>query len=438
MPAARDLNTAGRPSLLGQRLAKEQKIPHRQRSCPRGSPQVATLANVVVRTTGPVATATMAALLVIAGPTSAQRWQALPELHRAVERYAALDRQGWPALPSVARSVRPGDLYGGTEALRQRLIALGDAAADPAGEDQTRLTPELADALKQFQLRHGLEVDGVLGTQTLAELNVPLSQRILQLEHAIKVIEGSAPTDSGRSIVVAVPFFRLWAWNGAPWREPPAVDARVIVGNPRTPTPELISTIQSVTFRPYWTVPVSIAAGEIVPAIRADAQYLTRHRFEIVRPSGEVVAYSPNLLPRLSSGELQLRQRPGPSNALGLVRFDFPNEHRVFLHDTPSRQLFARQARALSHGCIRLEDPARLAVWVLNAPSWDAESVGAAFEGSDNHRVPVTDPVRIQVIYITAIVMPDGLVHFSRDIYRRLKIGSTADAPGGQTLLPQC
>jgi murein L,D-transpeptidase YcbB/YkuD len=371
-----------------------------------------------------------AASVLAAGPHTEDLWQPLADLHRAREHYSALERDGrWSPLPPAARSVRVGDAYPEVEALRQRLVAVGDLEATTPWSGGLTYTQALSEAVGRFQRRHSLEVDGILGPQTLAELNVPPSHRVRQLDHAIGVLEGLPVSDDTRSLVVAVPLFRLWAWNGAPWRSAVALEARVIVGAPRTPTPEFTSVIESVTFRPFWTVPVSIAAAELVPAIRRDSEYLATHRFEIVRPNGNSVAYAADVLPALVSGDLSLRQRPGPDNALGLIRFNVPNSHGVFLHDTSAPRLFTQASRALSHGCIRVDAPARLAEWVLTDESWDEAAVIGALSGPDNRRVPLTEPVRIHVLYLTAIVTADGTVHFGRDIYRRLHLSSEPTPP---------
>jgi murein L,D-transpeptidase YcbB/YkuD len=364
-----------------------------------------------------------AASVLAAGPHTGGLGQPLADLHRAQEYYSALERDvRWSPLSPTARSVRAGDAYPDVEALGQRLVAFGDLEATTPASGESIYSQALSDGVSRFQRRHSLDVDGILGPQTLAELNVPLTYRVRQLEHAIGVLDGLTVADDARSIVVAVPLFRLWAWRGAPWRSAVELETRVIVGRPRTPTPEFTSVIESVTFRPFWTVPVSITAAELVPAIRKDPAYLATHGFEIVRPDGNSVAYAADVLPALASGSLRMRQRPGPDNALGLIRFNVPNPHGVFLHDTPARQLFAQTSRALSHGCVRVEDPSRLAEWALTDESWDEAAVTGALSGPDNRRVPLADPVRIHVLYLTAIVTPEGSVHFGKDIYRRLNL----------------
>jgi len=176
-------------------------------------------------------------------------------------------------------------------------------------------------------------------------------------------------------------------------------------------------------FRPYWNIPLSIVKTEILPEIRRDPGYLRRQNLEIVRGAGEDAEHVPPDEPSLASlarGELRLRQRPGPSNALGLVKFVFPNEDAVYLHATPARKLFARSRRDFSHGCVRVEDPIALAEWVLQSePAWDRERIVSAT--LDTHIVSrvvaLSRPVQVLLFYTTAVVMADGAIHFAADIY---------------------
>jgi murein L,D-transpeptidase YcbB/YkuD len=177
-----------------------------------------------------------------------------------------------------------------------------------------------------------------------------------------------------------------------------------------------------VIFRPYWNIPPSILRNETLPALRRDPGYLARQNMEIVSGDGDnapVVALTPDVLAQLGRGRLRVRQRPGPENALGLIKFVFPNDENVYMHATPAPQLFDRTRRDFSHGCVRVEDPVALAEWVLkDRPEWTRERIVAAMQGTETFRVDLPAPIRVILFYVTAVVMPeDGAVHFAEDIY---------------------
>jgi murein L,D-transpeptidase YcbB/YkuD len=217
--------------------------------------------------------------------------------------------------------------------------------------------------------------------------------------------------------------FGVWGWED--WKTvSPSVEMDVIVGRARgTPTPvSIVGELRELVFRPFWNVPRSIVMKEVLPLAMRDPTYLARENMEIVRGDGDdadVVETSAANLARLRAGTLRVRQRPGPRNALGLAKFVFPNVQNVYLHDTPGRSLFTRARRDFSHGCVRVEDPVGLAVWVLNGDGgWGREQVLAAMHGTNNRHVPVLKAPTVVVFYATAFVMPkDGLLHFADDIY---------------------
>jgi murein L,D-transpeptidase YcbB/YkuD len=204
----------------------------------------------------------------------------------------------------------------------------------------------------------------------------------------------------------------------------PPQDMGVIVGRAlKTQTPVLVEEMRHVVFRPYWNVPRSILRNEILPKVARDASYLARHDMDIVRGAGDdaqPVAATPQNIELLRQGALRLRQRPGPHNSLGLVKFAFPNNENVYMHGTPAPELFARTRRDFSHGCIRLEDPVSMAAWVLgDQPSWTRERIVSAMSGARPVRVDLATPIQVVLFYTTAAVGPgDGTVRFADDIYR--------------------
>jgi murein L,D-transpeptidase YcbB/YkuD len=202
-----------------------------------------------------------------------------------------------------------------------------------------------------------------------------------------------------------------------------ALRMNVVVGKAvRNETPVFAKDMKYIVFRPYWNVPYSITRGEIIPALVKDSGYLARKNFEITDQSGRIItssAVSADVLAQLRSGKLLVRQRPGPTNSLGLVKFMFPNEHNVYLHSTPAQALFAESRRDFSHGCIRVQKPAELAAWLLQGqPKWTLDAVKAAMQsGPDNQQVNLEKPVPVVIIYLTAVVEENGEVEFFDDIY---------------------
>lgn len=326
-------------------------------------------------------------------------------------------------LPAIApsKALKAGDAYAGTVALHRRLVALGDLPAEAQPPD--RYDAALADGVRRFQERHGLNADGALGSATLAALNVPLTQRILQLELALKRLRWLPELGSQPVIGINIPMFRLWAWDPAA-PAAPVVDMKVVVGRALdTRTPVLSENMRYIIFRPYWNVPPSITRNEIVPALARDPGYLQRHDMEIVRGSGDdaqpAKLSSTENLGLLRQGVLRVRQRPGPKNSLGLVKFIFPNDDNVYLHDTPATQLFGRTRRDFSHGCVRVERPVALAQWVLrDQPEWTPERIDAAMAGPSSQRVNLTRPLPVILFYMTAMVTSsDHALRFAQDIY---------------------
>jgi L,D-transpeptidase YcbB len=287
------------------------------------------------------------------------------------------------------------------------------------------ITPDLSfraplvPAVKHFQQRHGLEPNGILDTHTFEELNTPLSRRVLQIKLTLERWRWLPHEFDRPPIVVNIPEFRLYAVNED---NRPAFSMKVVVGRSyKHQTPVFATELKSVIFRPYWDVPLSIQRKELIPELRKNPGYLRNHSFEVVTPQGQIVSEdvtSEEMEKQLYSGRLAMRQRPGPSNSLGLVKFDMPNVYDVYMHGTPATALFSRSRRDFSHGCIRVEDPVALAAWVLrDKPTWDTEHILGAMNGSQTTRVTLTKPIPVLILYGTAIVTDEGEVDFFDDIY---------------------
>ena len=324
-------------------------------------------------------------------------------------------------LPVPNRPIAPGSSYDGVPRLTRLLRLLGDLPANGVVPGDSDLYQgALVVAVKSFQSRHALKPDGRLDGQTLANLNTPLSQRVDQLRLTLERWHWLPDRFTEPPIVVNIPEFRLRAFDSG---GNPVLTMNVIVGKAfRHKTPVFEKDMKFVVFRPYWNVPPGIQRAEIVPAVQKDRNYAAKKEFEVVTPGGQVVTsgvITDEVLAQLRSGKLEVRQKPGATNALGLVKFLFPNEYNVYLHGTSSPQLFAQTRRDFSHGCIRIEKPAELAAWVLrDKPDWSLERVQAAMtSGRDNVQVNLTNPVPVLILYGTAVVDPDGQVHFFDDIY---------------------
>ena len=323
-------------------------------------------------------------------------------------------------LPVPSKTVDPGSPYAGVQRLTDLLRLLGDLPPNAAVQADDTYQGELVEAVKRFQQRHGLAADGRLGTQTLKQLNTPLSARIEQLRLTLERWRWVPPEFPQPPVVVNIPEFRLRAFDEG---NRAVLTMNVIVGRAlRHETPVFEEEMEFVVFRPYWNVPPSIQRSEIVPAIQRDRNYIAARNYEVVTQSGQVVtsgAISDEVLNQLRTGKLAVRQKPGPQNALGLVKLMFPNEYNVYLHSTPSAQLFSQSRRDFSHGCIRVEKPAELAAWALrNNPGWPLERVRAAMNGSqDNLQVNLAKPIPVLILYGTAVVDEQGIVYFFDDLY---------------------
>lgn len=320
-------------------------------------------------------------------------------LREALGRYRRIALRGGSGPVPPGPSLRLGDQGERIAVLRSRLAEAAEAdAAEPVAPEES---PDLFDAalqgaVRRFQERHGLKEDGVAGPATLAELNLPAEDHVRQIEVNLERWRW-LPRDLGqRHVLVNIAAFRLEAVEDSR----SALAMRVIVGKPYTRTPMFSSAISSVTLNPSWNVPRSIVP-EVLARARKDPAYLKRESFETL-PGG------------------RLRQRPGPRNALGRIKFVFPNRFGVYLHDTSAPALFGSTVRTFSHGCIRIEKPFDLAVWALrDDPKGTPEAIRAGIEAGRERSVPLPHKIPVHIAYWTAWVGDDGTLSLGRDVYQR-------------------
>lgn len=349
---------------------------------------------------------------------------ALPQyarLRAALARYRPLaDHPAWQATlpPLPGRALRTGQGWAGLPLLAQRLGALGDL---PAGTPlPERHEGALLDGLRAFQARHGLAVDGVLGPATLAQLNLPPAARVRQIELTMERLRWTPLLQGPRMIVVNVPEFVLRAYEVREGRVEVRLTMKVIVGKALdTRTPLFDEAMRFIEFSPYWNVPPSIARAELVPRLRREPAYFEQQGFEFVAGDGTVLrTLSDAHLEQVLRGQLRIRQRPGPANALGDIKFVFPNNDNIYLHHTPAPELFQRARRDFSHGCIRVEEPVALAKFVLqDAPDWPEARILEAMARGESATLRLKDPIPVVIAYSTTLVRQDGQLFFFPDLY---------------------
>jgi murein L,D-transpeptidase YcbB/YkuD len=320
--------------------------------------------------------------------------------------------RGWPAIPRATLKV--GQWNQAVVALRRRLAASGYLPAQ-AATDSAQYDADVETAVTGFQTAHGLKATGQLDAATVAALNVPLEKRMQQVAMNLERWRWMPDDLGARHFFVNVPYYHLIARE----QGKPVLDIRVVVGKRGNETPIFSDEMETVVFSPYWNVPESIALEETVPALARDPNYLARNNMEVVTRSGQVV--SPSAVPWGDPDALRaysFRQRPGSDNALGHVKFLFPNEHSVYLHDTPADALFKRIGRAFSHGCVRVEEPEALAQYVLRDQSeWTPERIVQAMRAGTERHVKLAAKIPVHIVYFTAWVDDNGGLHFQDDVY---------------------
>ena len=339
---------------------------------------------------------------------------------QALAHYLDLARQqeqtNPEALPMVTKPVSIGEVYPAAGALLTALQLEGDAESDAAPIAGSVFNSTLSAAVKKYQHRHGFTEDGKLTPQTVHSLNVPMTFRVAQLQDSLERWRWLPDPYLHARLMVNLPEFVLRGYNPDHKLD---FTMRVVVGKVvgQHQTPVFTHMMKYLVFRPYWNVPVDIARKELVPHMTANHGYLASKNFEVT--NGKGVIQTDYTAKDVSQGAVMVREKPGPKNSLGLVKFIFPNQYDIYLHSTPAVSLFEQTRRDFSHGCIRVQKPIDLAVWVLQGQAdWDEDKVKDAMDsGSDNKTVNLKTPLPIVIFYLTATVGEDGQTYFFDDIY---------------------
>jgi murein L,D-transpeptidase YcbB/YkuD len=339
---------------------------------------------------------------------------------QAIPQYEAIvARGGWPQIAGSDR-LRLGVRHPSVAALRERLLAAGDIEAS-AGVGGNVYDSYVEAAVRRFQARHGLTVDGVVREQTLRALNYPAEVRLNQLKVNLGRLRTITASLGNRFVMCNLPAAQIEAIeNGVAVSRHTAV-----VGKPDRPSPEIQSKIVEVNFNPYWTVPVSIVRRDLIPKMQAEPDYLTKNHIRIFDP------HRHELLPQQinwyseEAVNYQFKQDPGDFNSLGSIRINFPNPHQVYMHDTPLKNLFGEDMRFHSSGCVRVQNVRELVNWLLaETPGWSREEIEQVVKSGEQKSARLAKPVPLYWVYVTAWATPDGIVQFRDDIYNRDGMGA--------------
>ena len=339
----------------------------------------------------------------------------------AIERYAYLvQRGGWPLVPSSGpRTMQVGTKHNDVNALRQRLIASGDLRQS-AGLSET-FDSYVDFAVRRFQERHGVNADGVVGKLTRSMLNVPAGVRLRQLETNLIRLRTMSGFLGDRYVMVNIPAAEIEAVENGRIRS----RHTAVVGKVDRQTPVLTSKIHQLNFNPFWHVPVSIIRKDLIPTMKRDPEYLARNKIRIYDWKGNELVKEEIDWNTDEATKYLFRQDPGEINSLGSVKINFHNQHQVYLHDTPSKNLFGKEKRFNSSGCVRVQNVRDLIAWILetNGPEWTRSRIDEIIQQGERLDVEVKKPVPLYMTYVTAWANSDGIVHFRDDIYGRDGLG---------------
>jgi murein L,D-transpeptidase YcbB/YkuD len=337
---------------------------------------------------------------------------------QAIQRYEAIvARGGWPAVPPADR-LRLGRRHASIIPLRQRLSASGDLENNAGVTDVVDSYVEAA--VRRFQARHGIGVDGVVREQTFKALNIPAPVRLAQLRTNVVRLRSLSGNLGERFVTCNIPAAQIEAIdNGV------AVSRHIaVVGKPDRPSPDIQSRIVEINFNPYWTVPVSIVRRDLIPKMQAEPSYLTENRIRILDGRGNELQPSQINWNSDEAVQYQFKQDPGDLNSLGAIRINFPNAHQVYMHDTPLKNLFGEDMRFHSSGCVRIQNVRELVNWLLGGmPGWSRQEIDQVIRSGDRKDARLVRPVPLYWVYVTAWATQEGVVQFREDIYGRDGVG---------------
>jgi murein L,D-transpeptidase YcbB/YkuD len=345
---------------------------------------------------------------------------------QAVAHYDGIvARGGWPSVPEKVR-LRVGARHAGIVPLRQRLIAAGDLEAN-AGMTET-FDSYVEGAVRRFQARHGLTVDGIVREQTLKALNVPAPVRLSQLKTNLARLRAMSGNLGSRLVVCNIPAAQIEAIQDGV-----AVTRHTAVaGKPDRASPDIQSRIIEINFNPYWTVPVSIVRKDLIPKMQAEPDYLTKNRIRIFDAGGGELTPAHINWYSEEAVNYRFKQDPGDHNSLGSIRINFPNPHGVYMHDTPFKNFFGDDFRFHSSGCVRIQNVRELVNWLLiETRGWSREDIDQVIKSGERKDAKITKPVPLHWVYVTAWATPDGVVQFREDIYSRDGLGTVASTSRG-------
>lgn len=340
---------------------------------------------------------------------------------QAIQQYEAIvARGGWPTVPPAER-LRLGAKHPSVVPLRQRLIAAGDLAANGGVGEVYDSYVEAA--VRRFQLRHGLSADGIVREQTLDALNIPAEIRLNQLKTNLVRLRTLSASLGERFVTVNIPGAHAEAVDhGTALSRHTAV-----VGKPDRPSPDIQSRVVEINFNPYWTVPASIVRKDLIPRMQEEPDYLTKNRIRILDQSGKELPPSQINWYSNEATNYMFKQDPGYFNSLGSIRINFHNQHGVYMHDTPFKNLFGEDFRFHSSGCVRIENVRGLVNWLLaDTPGWSPAEIDQVIKSGERKDARLAKPVPLYWVYITAWATPDGVVQFRDDIYNRDGLGTYA------------
>lgn len=334
-------------------------------------------------------------------------------------------RGGWPEVVKAER-LRLGIRHPAVTALRRRLTVSGDL--DFQAGDSNVYDSYVEAGVRRFQARHGLTVDGIMSTQTLKALNVPAAVRLAQLRTNVVRLRSLSDHLGNRFVVCNIPAAQIEAIeNGMVVSRHTAV-----VGKPDRPSPDIDSKIIEINFNPYWTVPVSIVRRDLIPKMQAEPDYLTDNRIRIFDQRGNELTPSQVNWYSDEATNYMFKQDPGDFNSLGSIRINFPNKDGVYMHDTPSKNLFGEDFRFHSSGCVRVQNVRELVNWLLiETPGWSRQEIDRVIKSGDRVDTRLSRPVPLYWVYVTAWATPDGVTQFREDIYSRDGLGPVATTRRG-------